>query len=115
MAIDTTVLAADLNAVIADMPKTARFPAATGTEFSCEATELTTEETLVLVGDVPKKAVRIIFPASAFTVTSAFKPQARLQLKFPDPANYTNYEIVSIMTTQDGIAYEVTLKADNRA
>jgi hypothetical protein len=52
---------------------------------------------------------------TAFTVDATFKPQARLQLKFPTASTYTNYEIVSIHKSPDFVAYEVVLKADNRS
>jgi hypothetical protein len=98
--------------MIADLPVTGKFGA---TEFSCAANELSQEEALVLCGDIPKRAVRIIFAADAFSVTSAFKPQARLQLKFPTPAAFVNYEIVTINLSPGFESYEVVLKADNRA
>ena len=112
MAIDTTVWATDLAAMITDLPTTAKFGT---TEFSCAASTLSSEETLVLTGNMGKDAVRITFPVSAFTATATFKPQARLQLKYPSAAAYTNYEIVSINSGPDGIAYEVVLKDDNRS
>ena len=112
MAIDTTYFASDLAAMVADLPCAAKFGS---TEFNCAASELSAEETLVLCGDIPKKAIRIFFRSNAFTVTSAFKPQARLQLKFPDTSAYSNYEIVSISTSPDSVGYEVILKADNRS
>ena len=116
MAIDTQYFANDLDAMVADLPATARFPGNSGgTEFTCAATPLSVEETLLLSGNDTQKGLRIVFNASAFTVTAAFKPQARLQVKYPTPAAYVNYEIVNIQTSPDLISYEVTLKADNRA
>ncbi len=112
MAIDTTVWASDLAAMIADLPINAKFGSAT---FTCAASDLSTEETLILTGNDQTKAVRVIFPVTAFAVTSAFKPQARLMLKFPDAATFTNYEIVEIKKSSDLLAFEVLLKADNRA
>lgn len=112
MAIDTTVFAADLAAMIADLPTTAKFGS---DEFTCAASALSTEEMLILVGNDTKKGVRIIFPTTAFTVGATFKPQARLQLKYPTPAAFVNYEIVSISISPDVLAYEVILKADSRA
>lgn len=112
MAIDTTVFAADLAAMIADLPTVAKFGSDT---FNCAASELSQEETLILVGDVKRNGVRIIFPTSSFTVGATFKPQARLQLKYPTPAAFVNYEIVSIGIGPDLVGYEVVLKADNRA
>lgn len=111
MAIDTTVFATDLAGMVADLPTAAKFNA---TSFNCSATELSQEETLILVGNTPKKAISIVFPISALS-DATFKPQARLQLKFPTPSAFVNYEIVSIETSQDLVAYEVLLKADNRA
>lgn len=112
MAIDTTVFAADLDAMIADLPTTAKFG---NDEFTCAASPLDTEEMLILVGNDTKKGVRIVFPSDAFTVGATFKPQARLQLKFPTPSAFVNYEIVSIALSPDLVAYEVILKADGRA
>ena len=112
MAITTSYFASDLVAMIDDLPVTAKFAS---TEFSCSASELTTDETLILVGNVTSRVVRIIFRSTAFTVDSTFKPQARLQLKYPSPAAFSNYEIVSIALSPDFNGYEVTLKQDNRA
>jgi hypothetical protein len=112
MAIDTTYWATDLDAMIADLPTAAKFGT---TEFTCAASELTTDEALMLCGNSGGANVRIVFPCDAFTVTSTFKPQARLQLKFPSATAYSNYEIVSIQLSPDLLAYEVVLKDDGRA
>lgn len=112
MAIDTTHWATDLGYMIDDLPVVAKWLT---TEFNCAASELSQEETLVLCGSITKNAVRIVFAADAFTVTSAFKPQARMSLKFPDSSAYTTYEIVSISKAPDLLSFEVVLKADNRA
>lgn len=112
MAIDTSYWADDLDAMIADLPTSAKF----GTdEFTCAATELTQEETLIITGNDSVKAVRVTFPQTAFTAGATFKPQARFSLKFPTPAAFVNYEIVSINPSPDNVAYEVVLKADSRA
>lgn len=116
MAIATAYFNSDLDAMIADLPCTGRFPGSvSGTEFTCAATELSTEESLLLSGNDTQKAIRIVFASDAFTVTAAFKPQSRLQLKYPSQSAYTNYEIVGISLSPDLVSYEVTLKADNRA
>ena len=101
--------------MIADLPTTAKLGYSPATEFSCSATELTAEETLVLTGNLSVGAITITFPVTAFTVTSAFKPQARMPVKFPDTSSYTNYQIVSITKSQDAIAYIVVLADDNRS
>jgi hypothetical protein len=114
--ITTSVWASDLSGMVADLPTTARFIATTaGTEFTCAATELSTEEMLVICGNDSVQGVRIVHAADAFTVTAAYKPQARINLKFPNPSTWSNYEIVSISLSPDLVAYETTLKADSRA
>ena len=110
-AIDTSYFAADLAAMVGDLPCVAKFDT---TEFNCSATQLEQTEVLMLTGNDSGFVIRIIFPVTAFTVTSAFKPQARLQLKFPVLTSFSNYEIVSIAKTPDAVAYDVVLKADNR-
>ncbi len=112
MAIDLTFWQRDLDEMIDDLPVIAKFGSDT---FNGAATELSSEETLILCGDMPVKAVRVVFSADSFTVGATFKPQARFMLKFPDPSAFTNYEIVSINKSPDQLAYEVVLKADNRA
>ncbi len=112
MAIDTTYWATDLAGMIADLPTPAKFGS---DEFTCAATELSYEETLILCGNVKGNGVRITHAVDAFTVTGAYKPQARLQLKFPDAAAFSNYEIVSISKSPDLLSFETVLKADNRA
>ncbi len=115
MAITTSYFGTDLQAMIDDLPVTAKLGYAPGTEFTCSATELSTEETLLLTGNQDDKAITITFPVTAFTVTAAFKPQARMPVKFPDPTAYTNYQIVTITKTQDAIAYIVVLMDDARS
>jgi len=112
MAIDTTVLATDLAGMIADLPITAKFGS---TEFTCAATELTSEETLLLCGNLDTRAVRVVFSTAAFTVTASFKPQGFISLKYPSASAWTSYEIVSISLAPDLVSYEVVLKDDNRA
>jgi hypothetical protein len=112
MAIATAYFLADLNAMIDDLPHTAAWGA---TEFQCSATPLEQDETLMLAGNLSVQLVRIIFPSDSFTVDSTFKPQARMQLKFPNPASFSNYEIVKINLSPDRVGYEVVMKADNRA
>jgi hypothetical protein len=111
MAIDTSVFATDLAGMIADLPCVAKWGSTT---FNCAASELSTEESLILTGNNTINAIRIFFPVTAFTVDATFKPQARLQLKFPDTSAFTNYEIVTISKSPDAVAYEVILKNDNR-
>jgi hypothetical protein len=111
-AIDTSYFANDLAAMVGDMPCTAKFGS---TEFTCAATQLEDSEVLMLTGNDTGSAIRLIFPITSFTVTAAFKPQARLQLKFPTLTAFTNYEIVTIAKSPDAVAYDVVLKADNRS
>lgn len=101
--------------MIADLPVTAKLGYSPATVFTCSATELSSDETLVLTGNVTNKGITITFPVTAFTATAAFKPQARLSVQFPDPASYTNYEIISITKSQDAIAYIVVLSEDYRS
>lgn len=113
MAIATAYFAADLAAMIDDLPHVAKF--GSSAEFNCSATPLEQEETLMLAGNLDVKMLRIIHAADAFTVDSTFKSQARMQVKYPNPASFSNYEIVKISLSPDRVAYEVLLKADNRA
>ena len=112
MAIATAYFLADLNAMIDDLPHTAKWSTI---EVPCSATPLEQDETLMLAGNLSVQLVRIIFPTNAFTVDSTFKPQARMQLKYPKPAACSNYEIVKHNLSPDRVGYEVVLKADNRA
>lgn len=111
-AIATSYFATDLAAMVADMPCAAKFGS---DEFTCSATQLEQTEILMLTGNDSGFVIRIIFPITAFTVTSTFKPQARLQLKFPVLTTFESYEIVSIAKSPDAVAYDVVLKADNRS
>ena len=115
MAITTSYFSTDLQAMIDDLPVMAKLGYAPANVFTCSATELTSDETLLLTGNITNGMITITFPITAFTVTAAFKPQARLAVQFPDPAVYTNYQIYKISKTQDGIAYVVTLSSDNRS
>lgn len=110
-AIDTSYFAADLAAIIADLPASARFGS---TDITAAVSELSQGEVLMLTGNNMQRMLRVTFPISALSDAS-FKPQARLKVKFPNPAVLTNYEIVEIKTSSDLVAYEVLLKSDNRA
>lgn len=112
MSINTTVLAADLAAMIDDLPTVAKFG---GTTFNCAATPLSQEQMLILTGNQDKRGVQICFPVSAISGESGFVVQARLQLKYPNPAAFTNYQIAAIEYSQDVVSYMVTLMQDNRS
>ena len=112
MALTTSYFAADLAAMIADIPTVAKFGA---TEFDCAVTPLDTSETLLLTGNNSNISVRAVFPVSAFTATTAFRAQGHLSLKYPVATSFTSYEIQSHQLSPDLISWEVVLQSDNRA
>lgn len=97
--------------MIADLPASAKWA---GKTFDCSISELTKEETLLFVGNLTNVAFACIFPASAIAGLPEPKPQARIEMKRPGEAAYFKYEIVSALKPADAVAWNLTLKDDNR-
>ena len=109
MVIDTTVFDNDLDAMIADMPASITYGTAT---FNGSVTELSQEETLVLAGNDVQQAMECIFPKAA--VTAAINPQDRVIIQRTFDAATANYEVVSVRTSADGVAWHLIVKDDHR-
>ncbi len=108
MVIDTTVFDNDLDAMIADMPASITYGTAT---FNGSVTELSQEETLVLAGNDVQQAMECIFPKAA--VTAAINPQDRVIIQRTFDAATANYEVVSVRTSADGVAWHLIVKDDH--
>ena len=109
MVIDTTVFDSDLDAMITDMPASITYGTAT---FNGSVTELSQEEKLVLAGNDVQMALECIFPRAA--VTAAINPQDRVVIQRSFDAATANYEIVSVKTSADGVAWHLIVKDDHR-
>lgn len=111
MAIDTAQWGTDLIGMIADLPASAKWE---GKTFDCSISELTTEETLLFVGNLNNAALACIFPVSAIAGLVCPKPQARIEIKRPGESAYGRYEIISALRPADAVAWNLTLTSDNR-
>jgi len=111
MAIDTSYFAKDLAGVIADLPTAVKYGTA---EFNASASQLSQDQILLLTGNQNKIGVLIVFPASSITGQVVPKEQGRVDLKFPDPATYTHYQIALVELSPDTLSYNLTLMQDNR-
>lgn len=111
MAIDTAQWATDLSGMIADLPATAKWG---GRAFSCSITELTREETLVLVGNITNIGLTCIFPVSAISGLQDPTPQDRIEIKRPGESSFSRYEIIEALKPADAVAWNLTLKDDHR-
>ena len=112
VAIDTSVFASDLVAMITDLPATAYFSTLPG--FRVSVNQLTSEQTLLLVGNNSVQAVQAIFPISYLGTAATPTAQDRFALKMPGQAATANFMVVRTDLTQDGIGMVVTLANDNR-
>ena len=112
MAIDTSVFASDLVAMVTDLPAVVTFNSQV---FNCSATELGVEQTLLLVGNLTKYALSITFNRSSLSSGSIalLNPQAKITVKRPSDASAVKYEIVSVHPSADDIAFTCVLKYDH--
>lgn len=108
MAIDTSVFGDDLDAVIADLAAAATTQ---GVFFDCAISELSYEQTLMLAGNVDQKLFECVFPKAAVSVAPTVN--ARIGITIPGFAS-ANYQVKTVRTSPDGIAYHLLVAADNR-
>ena len=112
MAITTSYFAADLSAMIDDIPATFTLGALS---FSCSVTDLSQEQTLILTGTDAQEAVSIIFPVSAVaSAATALTPNIRVKVQRPGEAATRNYAIVSVQKSPDNVSYTLACKEDHR-
>lgn len=111
MAIDTTQWAADLNAMIADLPGTMT-AAWLSTATAVSLAELSAEVTLILTGRENKKAFACTLPISA--TSSVPKAEDRVQITGQGESVPTNYQVLRVTRSADGVAYTLFLLQDVR-
>lgn len=109
--IDTSYFASDLVAMVDDLPAIAYYG---GTSFNVSVTQLSSEQSLIMVGNNDKAVIQAIFPVSYCSTVGAPTVQGRMAIKMPSASTTANYEIVRRELMEDGIAYRLTLMADNR-
>jgi hypothetical protein len=109
--IDTAQFATDLAGMIADLPAAAKW---SGRTFNCSISELTREETLILIGNITNIGLSCIFPVSAISGLPDPKPQARIEIQRIGEATFSRYEIVEATKPADSVAWNLTLKDDKR-
>lgn len=109
--IDTDQWDTDLDGMIADLPAQAKWG---GRAFDCSISELTQEETLVLVGNLDNTALSCIFPVSAIAGLSAPTPQDRIEIKRPGESAFARYEVIQALKPADAVAWNLTLRDDTR-
>lgn len=112
MAISTSYFAADLSAMIDDIPATFTLGALS---FSCSVTDLSQEQTLILTGTDAQEAVSIIFPVSTVaSAATALTPNIRVKVQRPGESASRNYAIVSVQKSPDNVSYTLACKQDPR-
>lgn len=111
MAIDTTVFAADLGSMIADLPATATAAFLSGS-VSVSVAELGTEATLIIAGNLDKRVFACTLPATATTAVP--KVQQRIAIRRPGEAAATNYQIQKVAAPADGVAFTLFVIQDSR-
>ena len=111
MAIDLTQWATDLAGMISDLPASAKWG---GRVFDCSISELTGEETLILAGNLNNLALSCIFPVSSIAGLPSPTPQDRIEIKRPGESSFSRYEVVQALKPADAVAWNLTLKEDNR-
>lgn len=111
MAIDTAQWGTDLAGMIADLPAVAKWAART---FDCSISELTREETLILVGNVTGIGLSCIFPVSAIAGLPDPTPQDRIEIQRPGESSFSRYMIIVALKPADAVAWNLTLQDDHR-
>lgn len=112
MSIPTSYFATDLANMIADIPATFTFGALS---FPCSVADLTQDQTLILAGNLDKRAIHVIFPASAIASASTpFISQNRVQVQRPGEAAPVNYQISTVELSPDNVSITTVLMQDNR-
>jgi hypothetical protein len=111
MAIDTAQLAADLAAMIADMPSSCRY---SGRVFDVSASEWKRSESLTLAGNIEEIDFRVDIPAFRLIGLPELKTNSRLEIKRAGETAYSNYRVTDIAKASDGIGIVATVAADRR-
>jgi hypothetical protein len=112
MGISTSYFAADLAGMIDDIPATFVLGALS---FSCSATDLEDDQTLLMTGFDSKAAISVIFPVSA-VATSATALYPSLRIGVIRPGNSVkNYQVNRINRSQDNVSYTLICMEDNRS
>lgn len=97
--------------MVGDLPASAKWG---GRIFDCSITELTREETLVLVGNIGNVGLTCIFPYTAIDGLPHPTPQDRIEIKRPGATAYGRYMIVEVLKPADAVAWNLTLQDDAR-
>lgn len=103
--------AADLAAVIADLPAGATAAFINGT-CSVTLSELSVENMLVLAGNIDVRHYEIIM-----SLSDTSRPPAvtdRVAITGQGEISPTNYEVVTWNKSPDAVAYRIIVKADHR-
>ena len=111
MAIDTAQWGTDLAGMIADLPASAKWA---GRTFDCSISELTREETLILVGNVAVIGLSCIFPVTAIAGLPEPTAQDRIEIQRPGETSFSRYEIIEATKPADAVAWNLTLRDDDR-
>lgn len=112
MAIPTSYFAADLAAMIDDIPATFTLGALS---FSCSVTDLSQEQTLILTGTDGNEAISCIFPVSSVaSAATALSPNIRVKVLRPGESAARNYAIVRVQKSPDNVSYTLACKEDHR-
>jgi hypothetical protein len=106
--IDTSVFGDDLDAVIADLAAHASHQ---GVLFDCAVSELSSDQQLMLAGNMEDKLLECVFPVAA--VPAAPTVSARIAITI-SPFTSKNYMVKTVRTSQDGIAFHLIVQDDNR-
>jgi hypothetical protein len=111
MAIDTSVWALDLGAMITDLPATMTAAFLTGST-QVSVAELGFEQSLIITGNENVKAFACTFPVSAASSTPTV--HTRVSITRPGEAGPINYQIKKVASPADGIAWTLLLIQDVR-
>lgn len=112
MGLDTSQLATDLGYVIADLSATATASAFISGSASVTVGELSTESTLVLAGSLDQKLLEVFIKTADCSATPA--TEDRIAIQGQGESGATNYAVVLVGRSPDGVAFRLVVRQDHR-
>ena len=112
MSIDTAQLATDLGYVIADLSASATASAFISGTASVTVGELSTESTLVIAGSLDHKMLECFIPVASCSATPS--TEDRIAITGQGESGPTNYSVVLVGRSPDGVAFRLVLRQDHR-
>lgn len=112
MPLDVSQLDSDLDYMIEDLSASATASTFITGTASVTVGELSNESTLVIAGNLDEKMLECFIPVASCSSTPAV--EARIAITGQGEGSATNYAIVTVGRSPDGVAFRLVLRADHR-